>query len=321
MGGAVDGQVGRRLLAAVGVVALLAVGGCGALGDDRSSKDSADTAPQRAAPQEGKDTNGAKPGTDGPKAGAGGGAPDLRVDQKSIVYTGSMQVRVDEVDAAARSAVTVATTAGGFVGGDERRSTGDNAWAKLELRVPAARFNPVLDELAKLGQEVSRSISAEDVTEQAVDLDARIATQRARVESGRKLLARANSIDDLVSLESEVARREADLASLEAKKRRLADLTALSTITLNLVGKDARPSDEESEAGFLTGLEGGWKAFTASVTVLLTVLGVLLPWAVALGAPVALLVLLLRRRRRQRRPAPAATFSEPPRVPAARSEP
>ena len=44
---------------------------------------------------------------------------------------------------------------------------------------------------------------------------------------------------DLVMLEKEVASREADLASLQAKKRRLADLTALSTITVTFLGPAA----------------------------------------------------------------------------------
>nr|WP_320065814.1 DUF4349 domain-containing protein [Micromonospora sp. RTGN7] len=302
-------RAGQRLLTAVGLVALLAVGGCSAGGGQQTSADSAGSA-ERAAPQAESDAGKAK-------AGAGGGSPDLRVDQRSIVYTGTMRVRVDEVDAAAQSAVTAVTSAGGFVGGDERRSAGAGAWAELKLRVPAARFAVVLEELAKLGRQEHRSIRTEDVTEETVDLDARIATQRARVESGRKLLARATSIGDLVTLEGEVARREADLASLEAKKRRLADLTALSTITITLAGKDAETSDDESETGFLAGLRGGWEAFAVSVGVLLTVLGAVLPWAVALGLPVALLVVLLRRRRRR----PAPVLSESPRVPAARSAP
>ncbi|SCE87325.1 protein of unknown function [Micromonospora haikouensis] len=313
-----DGHARRRLWTAVGLVALLAVGGCSADGGSGGAQDSAAVAPQQGAPAGGaKAEQGADAG--GARSGAGGGSPDLRVDQRSIIYTGTMRVRVDDVDAAARSAVTAVTGIGGFVGGDERASGGTaNARAELQLRVPAERFTAVLEELARLGRQEQRAIRTEDVTEETVDLDARIATQRARVESGRKLLARATSIGDLVTLESEVARREADLASLEAKKRRLADLTALSTITLTLVGPEADVRDPEPDTGFLVGLRGGWTAFVASLGVLLTVLGALLPFAVAIGVPVAVLVTVLSRRRRR---APAPVVSAPPPVPAARSAP
>ena len=106
----------------------------------------------------------------------------------------------------------------------------------------------MVDQLAELGKEEQRGINTEDVTEQTVDLDARIATQQARVDSGRKLLAQAKSLNDLVMLEREVATRESDLASLQAKKRRLADLTALSTITVVLLDPQAAATTDGRRA-------------------------------------------------------------------------
>ncbi|MFE0589452.1 DUF4349 domain-containing protein [Micromonospora echinospora] len=283
-------------LVALGLVALVAVGGCSADrggNSERAASDNAAGAPAPAAPEAGRD--GA--GSDAAPGGAGG--VDLRVDQRAIVYTGSVRVQVDDVDRAAQDTVALVTAAGGFVGGDERRGVDENARAQLELRVPAARFTGVVDGIAKLGEQQWREIRTEDVTEQTVDLDARITTQRARVESARRLLARASSISDLVQLENELGRREADLASLEAKKRRLADLTALSTINVSLVTENTRTGDTD-ETGFLAGLASGWRTFLDSVTVLVTVLGALLPWLVVLAVPVVLVWRLVRRRRRRR---------------------
>ncbi|WP_433356213.1 DUF4349 domain-containing protein [Micromonospora saelicesensis] len=318
MGAGMDGQVGRRrsaLLAATTLAAALALTGCGA--GDSGAQDTAGKAAEAPA------ANGGEAGRDaaaGAPEGAGAGAPDLRVDQRAIIYTGTMRVQVDDVDSAAREATAVVTRAGGFVGGDQRRSADDDdAVAELELRVPAAKFTDVVEEMAKLGRQQSRQIDTQDVTEETVDLEARITSQRARVESARRLLARASSISDLVSLENELGRREADLASLEAKKRRLADLTALSTITVSLAGPAAKDAEEKAETGFLVGLRGGWKAFVVSMTVLLTVLGALLPWLVAFGVPLAALLVMLRRRRKS--PALAAPVSAPPPVPATRSAP
>ncbi|ATO15058.1 hypothetical protein CO540_15485 [Micromonospora sp. WMMA2032] len=318
---------GRRLrgvaLVAVGLAAVLAVGACSAGGD--SGSDSA--APQNAA------GGAAEGGAERDQAAPGGtGGADLRVDQRSIIYTGTMQVRVDDVDTAAREATTAVTAAGGFVGGDRRSSESADARAVLTLRVPADRFAGVIDQLAGFGRQERREIRTEDVTEQVVDLDARIATQRARVESARKLLAQASSVDQLVALENEVGTRQADLAALEARKRRLADLTALSTITVTFLGRDASTAEEEADLGFLTGLGGGWTVFLTSVRVLLTVLGAVLPFAVVIGVPLWLL-LRWRRRRARRTPPPGGPqppapvgptggpVSAPPPVPAARSGP
>ncbi|MEU7958368.1 DUF4349 domain-containing protein [Micromonospora humida] len=295
-------RTGARALAATGLAALL-LAGCGAADRDGSS---AGSAPQEKAPAQGA-PGGAAPDRDAAAGQAGTGAADLRVDQRAIIYTGTMRVQVDDVEAAARRAVAAVTATGGFVGGDQRRSASASAQAELELRVPAAKFTALVDELATYGRQQRREIRTQDVTEETVDLDARITTQRARVDSARRLLARANTVPELVSLENEVSRREADLASLEAKKRRLADLTALSTVTVTFVGRDASTADdgqEEDRTGFMVGLRGGWTVFLASMGVLLTVLGALLPWLLLIGVPVTVAVVLLRRRRRQRRPAP-----------------
>lgn len=298
--------VRRRSAAMVcvaGFAALLALAGCGAASDDSQSGSAA--GPAAEAPERQGGAAPADQEADRPAA-----APaDLRVEQRQIIYTGSMTVRVENVDASAVRAIAIVTGAGGFVGGDQRTSDDSTTEASLALRVPAQHFSRVVDELAALGDQQRRDISTEDVTEETLDLDARIATQQARVASGRRLLAEASSLSDLVMLESELAKREADLASLEAKKRRLADLTALSTITVLLLGPNAPDDDGEgSETGFLVGLKAGWTAFIASAGILLTVLGALLPWIIALGVPAVGLFWLVRRFGRRGRSVPAPTM-------------
>jgi hypothetical protein len=236
-------------------------------------------------------------------------SPDLSVDQRSIIYRGSITVRVKDVTAAASQVTDIASTAGGYLGSDDRSRDSADDTATMELRVPADKFTSVVGQLAKLGTEEARKISAEDVTEQSIDLDARIAVQQARVDSGRKLLASAKTLSDLVMLEREEATRESDLASLQAKKRHIADLVALSTISITLLNQQApAPKPKPERHGFLGGLAAGWHALLASLSVLLTVLGAVLPWLIGLGLPAWGVYYLVRRVLRERRPArtPAA---------------
>ncbi len=233
------------------LIAGLILTGCSAdNGTDSAAGTAADSAgrgeavaPQAAAPEQAQ----------GQAQDSQAKAPDLSVDQRSIIYRGAISVRVKDVNAAAGQTSGIATAAGGFVGGDNRSSGSGADTATLELRVPAEKFATVVDQLSKLGTEEQRQINTEDVTEQTVDLDARIAVQQARVDSGRRLLAQAKSLNDLVMLEREVATRESDLASLQAKKRRLADLTALSTISVTLLDPEADAVREPDAGGFLGG--------------------------------------------------------------------
>jgi hypothetical protein len=226
--------------------------------------------------------------------------------QRSIIFTGSITVQVPDVDAAAGSLGTMALSAGGFVGTDQRQIDADRSTATITLRVPAERFAGIVDAISKLphGTEKSRQISTQDVTGQVIDLTARIQAQQASVDRVRALMARAQSITDVTGVESELAKREADLESMQAQQRRLTDLTSLSTITVQLLGPAAAaPAAAKPEKGFLAGLSGGWHAFLAALRVLLVVLGALLPFAVALGVPALLVLWLLRRRTRPSQPA------------------
>jgi hypothetical protein len=251
-------------------------------------------------------------GAQGAQGGAQQGKPEQApAGQRSIVYTGSITVRVDDVNAAAAQLTGLATGTGGFVGGDQRTIDAGKSVATLTLRIPADKFTGTVDQIGKLGHEQSRQISTQDVTGQVVDLAARIQAQQASVDRVRALLAKAQSIAEITSIESELSRRESDLESLQAQQRSLADLTALSTISATLLGPDAAtpPPPKGPETGFLAGLRSGWHAFTVSVQVILTVVGALLPFAVVLGVPV--LLVLWYARRRGRRTAQSAQWAQP----------
>jgi hypothetical protein len=287
-------------VAVAGAAALLALAGCGA--DDGGGGESADSAPMPAARQPVPDEQAAGGAAPEGTQQEGGTAGEALIDPRAIIYTGFITVRVDDVDDAASAAARLAERYGGFVGGDQRSAYAEEPpQATLELRIPSEEFTAAVNELGELGDEESRELQTEDVTEEVVDLETRIATAEASVDRTRDLLARAESIEDIVSVERELSEREANLASLQARQRTLDDLTTLSTITVTLLAPDAVAEDED-DSGFLAGLASGWRGLTSSAGVLLTGLGVLLPWLVVFGGPVA--GVLWWRRRRTLHPAP-----------------
>ena len=300
--------VKRQVGLIVAGLALAAAAGCGA-SSDRPTADKA-AAPAAGARQEsdqGVPNQGAPdqapPGKQGVTVPVG--SP---IDNRSIVYKGELTVRAKRVDEAAAKASTIATGAGGIVAGDNRQSGDSGQSADLILRVPSAKFYETVNKLGTdLGDELSRGIATDDVTEAIVDLDARIAGQKASVDRTRALLARAQAINEIVTIEQELARREAELASLQARKRSLADQVTLSTITLHLIGPRAEATTR-TRTNPRTSSRASQPAGTRSrpsVNAALIVFGAMLPFLIALGIPVAALVWLLRRRRPVP-PAPAA---------------
>jgi len=242
-------------------------------------------------------------GAGAPAQGSAKTGPTLTADEitRSIVYTGRMTVRVTDVDRAAGAADTIATGAGGYVGGDDRDINASQSVATLTLRVPAPRFQPTVAALGALGKETGRTISTQDVTGSIVDVQSRLKTQKASVDRIRALMASTTSIGQIESLEDELTDREADLESMEAQLHELTDLSSLSTITVELLGPEAKAAPQPSHhgrSGFTAGLTSGWHGFLASMKVLLTVLGAVLPFAVVVGVPAWIVFWLIRRRRR-----------------------
>ncbi|MGH8827820.1 MAG: DUF4349 domain-containing protein, partial [Jiangellaceae bacterium] len=141
------------------------------------------------------------------------------------------------------------------------------------------------------------------VTQEVVDTESRIASQKASIERIRALLAQATDIGEIISIESELASREAGLDALLGQQKELSALTSMVTVTVSFHNPGGEADD--TDLGFLSGLEDGWDAFTGAVSVTLTVLGATLPFLVA-GAVVGVPLWLVVRRRRTASPAAPA---------------
>ncbi|MGI8532366.1 MAG: DUF4349 domain-containing protein [Geodermatophilaceae bacterium] len=301
----------RRLLATLLLVGGLALSACGG-GTDSSS--SAVPVAQDAGGSGGESAagggSGGESGGSSPDAGAPAErpiAPDLL--DRAVIVTAEITVRSADVGRDADRATLAATAQGGQVSGDVRGGTGTGRTADLVLRVPPPGVDTLLNRLADLGTELSRSVGSRDVTTVVADVDSRVASLRASLDRLRALTDRASGITDLVSLERELTARESDLESLQAQQRGLADQVALATVSLHLLAEAEPVARPEQARGFGSGLTDGWDAFRAAGTALLMVLGATLPF-LAVIALVAAVVLAVRR---QRRPtaAPAGAGTDP----------
>ena len=195
----------------------------------------------------------------------------------------------------------------------EEPGTVDGGYAVLVVKVPPASVNNLLDGLADSGTVVAVNQSATDVTDQLVDLDVRIANARTSVENVRGFMEQTTNLGELVSLESELTRRQTELEQLEAQQRNLADRVSLSTLTIEVrptpAIADASEVAAEPDEGIADAFRTGWDTFVGAVFAVAFVVAVLAPFLA-----VALLILLIawmigRRSRASRSKVPAQTPS------------
>lgn len=298
---------------------LVALSGC-------SGGGSADSAVAGAASV---DSSGADAGSPARQEGAGiaGGAPDQAVKpadaaatvtavtyDRKLARRADISITVTDVDAAAAKVRGIAASAQGMVVAEaissEPEGSAAGGFSTITISVPTADLDATLDQLAKLGKVQSRNASTDDVTAQYVDTEARVKTMQSSVDRVRALMSQATKLGDIVALEAELSRRQADLESTQSQLAALKDSVALSPVEVRLSTDEQVLQQADDSTGFLAGLKAGWGAFTGSVTVLLTVLGAVLPFVVVLALVLVPLLVWLRRRH------PRTPVATPPVVPA-----
>ncbi|MER8231523.1 DUF4349 domain-containing protein [Streptomyces sp. NPDC094049] len=309
----------RTAAGAVLLTAALALTGCaGGAGGD-SAKDKGDLSAAQSY-EEGWAASGGDARKGSPEASADAAKDKAKAKvpaQQHVIRTASLEVEVADAAKSLATARRVASGAGGHVENETtERIDDEHMMSTVVLRVPQERYDSVLGELAGAGKLLARKSDAKDVTGQVVDVESRIATQRASVARVRTLMDRAERLADVVTLEGELSRRQADLESLLAQQASLKDRTSLATITLTLLEKPKEGAAEEpGRPGLGDALSGGWNALAGAVAWIGIVLAALAPWlAVALVA-----YLLWRRlvspRLAARRPAQGTPSPVPPTVP------
>ncbi|MBK3570317.1 DUF4349 domain-containing protein [Streptomyces sp. MBT62] len=304
-----------QALAGLLLASALALTGCSSSSDKATSASDAGAGAKAAVPgtaqQEGASGSGNARNTKS--------LPKLTA--SSIIRTASLSVRVKDVPKALDEARTTTENAGGFVGNETTTRDGQgHERTRVVLRVPTDKYDEVLADLEGAGKLLDRTAKAQDVTDQVVDVESRITSQRASVARVRELMDRATKLSDVVELEGELSTRESDLEALLAQQASLKDRTSLATITLSLSQTPvAKAAAKDDSPGFVDAVAGGWHVFVTMLRWIALALGAVLPFA----AVAALLVVVWLRLVRPRRAAavPVATAVGPlPAAPPVREE-
>ena len=322
-----------------------ASGGCGGGGsfDSSSVARTADAPGSAASSAPAPNVSAAKPdASPGPAASASTpGQPSFAVKAfdpgaanpaaagHAFVSTATVRVRAgdDKTEEAAKpglvaskkeQAILLVEAAGGGLFGEQSSFDGQ-AKATVTLKVPPASFRSMLSELAKLGFLESSEVKTDDVTDQVIDVGARITAAQNGLERTRGLLAKSSNLVEVNSLENEVSRRETEVETLLGQQKTLSQRVDLATIVFTVVGAPAPVVSISSSTttappatpatalpGFSDGLQGGWRVFTNVGTVVLAMIGAVLPFL-----PVVIVTAfawrVLRHRRATGAPVPRAT--------------
>lgn len=228
----------KNVLFAVMLVCFLILCGCG--GADRSA------------------ANASLPETSEPRGtGGGGGREDIaqdsyqaasleetvqdvsnsRPDSRMIVKNAKIKIEHSEPDVTIASISDLAVKNGGYVVESKRATSSANTRASdvvnITLRVPADKFDATISEIKRTGGRlIDETIKGEDVTEQFVDIEARLLAQKNLEQQLMEIMKRATKVDEALNVQKELGEVRTEIERIEGRRRYLQNQAAMSTIEL-----------------------------------------------------------------------------------------
>lgn len=150
-----------------------------------------------------------------------------------IIKTGTMDLQVKDVPAAAAAAATAITGFGGYISASQQSGDGDGLTASVTYRIPAAQWEKALATLRSLSiKVVNEATQTQDVTGQVVDLTARITNLQATERALQGIMTKATKITDILDVQAELTKVRGDIEQAIAEKQHLQEQASFSTLTV-----------------------------------------------------------------------------------------
>ena len=165
------------------------------------------------------------------RTGSGGQPLSAPRDDLKIVYTGSLQLVVDDLAAALAKGKAAVLATGGYIGASQESNDGDTPVATITYRIPATRWEDAIAGLRGLATKVvAEQTQATEVGGQLVDLEARIRNLRASEASLQEIASGAGRISDLLEVEAQLTAVRGQIEQLEGQRAQLQDQVAYGTL-------------------------------------------------------------------------------------------
>ena len=150
----------------------------------------------------------------------------IQAPDRMLVRRGDLSEVVEDLTPPLVRAHNLTSSLGGYIASESR----DDRSVNVSLRVPEPKLNIALDSLSQLGTVTSRSVSSQDVTEESIDVEARLQSLMAERDQLRALLGHATAIGDVFTIDREIARVQGEIDSLQHRLEHLRSASALAEL-------------------------------------------------------------------------------------------
>ena len=234
---------------------------------------------------------------------AASGADDTAVDTTKIIRTASLTLGSQDFEQDLEQLQAYCKDSGGWVSYVSQSGDADkaNRRASLTLRIPVEKLDELLAGAEGYGRVISRTETAEDVTESYQDTAARLATQQAKMERLQALMNDTASLSDLLELESAIADTQYTIDSLQSRLNSTDSQVNYATVDVSLREESAAEAVTTREKSLgervLAGLQTGWETFAGFMKDMVVFLSAALPYLAAVAIVTIIVRLICRKRR------------------------
>jgi hypothetical protein len=204
---------------------------------------------------------------------------DINTERK-IIQRASLRIEVEDFQASSDALFRIVEQSDGFISDsysyvtDTGRKRGD-----ITIRVPTDKFLSVIRELEQLGTVQSKQISGEDVTEEYIDLQARLNNSERQEKRLLEILDKAEEVKDILEVERELERVRGEIERLTGRITYLENRIELATITVSLY----EPEPITQSWGIRDALRASFAGFVAVIRGLIIAIGYFLPLVILVG--------------------------------------
>jgi Domain of unknown function (DUF4349) len=183
-----------------------------------------------------------------------------------LIKKAELSIVVKSIDVSTKSVTNIVEKQQGDILGFQNQKPPDSSvrqTATMQIRVPQERLETTLDSLAKLGTVQNRGLTAEDVTTQLVDSEARVRNLRKSEEMMLKIMEKSGSVGDVLKAAKELSNIRQSIEQIDAQLKSLRSQVAYSTITLTLEAAVSSTQSPEPSLGLR--VQETWGKATHSV--------------------------------------------------------
>ncbi len=178
---------------------------------------------------------------------------------QKIIRTVMLSLTVPDVEKTVGEIESLLKNVNGYVQDANLWQSDNNLQGYLTLRVPTAKVDGIIPQLEALGRVERKEVSGQDVTEEYYDVEARKNNLKKQEERYLELLAKANTVKDMLEIESALARVRGDIESMEARLKVLNDRVDLATINVELRAPKSLSAGDTLREPFGDRIQTGWQ--------------------------------------------------------------